>query len=118
MYEGIPKYIRQEMSEKYLASHIAEKFADSKILSPMNKSFLTQMIFHGKKLYLKDILMPKKSDEIKIGYNENQINWAVENVTKRIVYESSRGRKIDFSGLKMWAVKHHGIQISLEMFCS
>ncbi|MBJ24956.1 MAG: gliding motility lipoprotein GldB [Flavobacteriaceae bacterium] len=92
LYEGIPKYIRQEMDEKYLTSHIAEKFADSKILSPMNKSFLTQMIFYGKKLYLKDILMPKKSDEIKIGYNENQINWAVEN--EKYIWEYILERKL------------------------
>ena len=79
LYEGIPKYIKQEMDQKFLTSHIAEKFADSKILTPENKSFLSQMIFYGKKLYLKDIILPNKSDAVKIGYKEDQINWAIEN---------------------------------------
>ena len=29
--------------------------------------------------YLKDIILPNKSDAVKIGYKEAQINWAIEN---------------------------------------
>lgn len=104
LYEGIPKYIRQEMDEKYLTSHIADKFAESKILPPMNKSFVNQMIFYGKKLYLKDIILPKKSDAIKIGYKEDQINWAFNNekyiweyiLEKKLLYKNDSSLKKRF----------------------
>ena len=38
-----------------------------------------------------------------------------ENVTKRIVYESSRERKIDFSGLKVdWAVRLNNFFLNFQ----
>ena len=92
LYDGIPRYIRQEMDYKFLTSHIAEKFADRKVSAPKNKSFLSYMIFYGKKLYLKDIILPHKSDEIKIGYNEDQINWVVEN--EKYIWEYIIERKL------------------------
>ena len=79
LYSGIPKYVRQQMDSKYLASIFINKFAESKILLPTERTLLSQMIYHGKKLYIKDILLPNKSDFIKICYTQDQIEWVKEN---------------------------------------
>ena len=92
LYDGISKYIRQEMDHKFLSSHIAEKFADTKIDIPKNRSLLSYMIYHGKKLYLKDLILPHESDAVKIGYNESQINWVVEN--ERYIWQYLVERKL------------------------
>ena len=62
------------------------------------------MIFYGKKLYLKDIILPKKSDAIKIGYKEDQINWAFNNekyiweyiLEKKLLYKNDSSLKKRF----------------------
>jgi uncharacterized protein YjaZ len=44
-----------------------------------NRNLLSQMIYEGKKLYLKDLLLPEISDAEKIGYTPEQIIWCQEN---------------------------------------
>ena len=92
LYEGIPKYVRQEMDYKFLSSQIAKNFAEIKTAIPKNRSLLSYMIYHGKKLYVKDLILPHKSDAIKIGYNEGQINWAIEN--EKYIWEYFIERKL------------------------
>ena len=64
---------------KYLTSNIVEEFSYIKIPDSDNRTLLSQIIYSGKKLYLKDLLIPNLIDEIKIGYSENQIKWVREN---------------------------------------
>jgi hypothetical protein len=44
-----------------------------------NKSLLSYMVYAGKQLYLKDVLLPECSDVDKIGYTLEQITWCQEN---------------------------------------
>ena len=37
------------------------------------------MIYFGKTLYFKDVMLPETFDEIKIGYTKEQLNWATIN---------------------------------------
>jgi uncharacterized protein YjaZ len=37
------------------------------------------MIYYGKELYLKDVLLPNFTDAEKIGYKPEQINWCADN---------------------------------------
>jgi uncharacterized protein YjaZ len=37
------------------------------------------MIYYGKELYLKDLLLPEYTDADKMGYTPTQINWCEEN---------------------------------------
>ena len=37
------------------------------------------MIYYGKKLYLKEKLLPNKNDTITIGYSKQDLTWAQEN---------------------------------------
>ncbi|NBS18679.1 MAG: gliding motility lipoprotein GldB [Flavobacteriia bacterium] len=79
LYEGIPRYVRQEMDIKFLSSHVAEKFAEKKIPLPKDRTFLSQMIYYGKMIYLKDWVLPDLSDAVKMRFSASQILWAKEN---------------------------------------
>ncbi|MAV78870.1 MAG: gliding motility lipoprotein GldB [Flavobacteriaceae bacterium TMED171] len=79
LYEGIPQYIRQEMDIKYLSSHVVNKFVAYKIPPTNDRTLLSQMIYFGKQIYLKDWVMPKSSDALKMCYTEDQLQWLIEN---------------------------------------
>ena len=79
LYEGIPQYIRQEMDIQYLSSHIVNKFAAYKIPPNKDRSLLSQIIYFGKQIYLKDWVMPQFSDAQKMGYSDTQLQWLVDN---------------------------------------
>ncbi|RMA57683.1 gliding motility lipoprotein GldB [Ulvibacter antarcticus] len=96
-YGGIKKYIAQNMKESQLGPDIASAYAKQLIARPQKRTLLTQMIFYGKELYLKDLWLPETSDAEKIGYTEEQLKWAQENETymwryfveKEILYSTS-----------------------------
>ena len=79
IYNGIPNYIKYDMDIPFLSSHIADKFLDRKINYPNERTFLSQMLYYGKKLYLKEKLLPLKNDTILIGYSKKDFTWAKEN---------------------------------------
>lgn len=78
-YEGIPLFISQNMKESQILPDVASKYAKKLVSGPVNRSFLAQMIYYGKELYLKDIWLPNESDAVKIGYTQAQMDWANEN---------------------------------------
>ena len=79
LYEGIPNYIRKELDQKFILSQIAEKFAAFVIPPAEDRTFLAQMLYEGKKMYLLDLLLPHQSDAIKIAYTQAELNWVEEN---------------------------------------
>tara|TARA_B100001057_G_scaffold84960_1_gene80780 strand:- start:689 stop:1672 length:984 start_codon:yes stop_codon:yes gene_type:complete len=79
LYAGIPSYVRQEMDIKYLSSHIIDKYVEYLLEPPKDRTLLSQMIYQGKKIYVKDIMIPSKSDALKICYTDEQIQWANDN---------------------------------------
>ena len=58
---------------------VVNSFANSKIKPQYSKNFINKMVREGKKLYLKDILLPQYTDADKIGYTEEQLKWCQEN---------------------------------------
>jgi hypothetical protein len=78
-YEGIDKYITKEMKLSQIGPDVAESYARQYIKPPNKASFLGQIIYFGKELYLKDLWLPKISDAEKIGYTEEEFKWAEEN---------------------------------------
>ncbi|MEE2723424.1 MAG: gliding motility lipoprotein GldB [Bacteroidota bacterium] len=79
LYNGIPNYVRQEMDIKYLSSHLTDKYVEHILQPPRDRTLLSQMIYHGKKIYVKDLILPIKSNAIKMCYTDEQINWVKEN---------------------------------------
>ena len=79
IYEGIPSYIRKELDQKYILCQIVEKFA-SYVIPPLEeRTFLAQMLYEGKKMYLQDLLLPDEAENIKIAYTEEELAWVKEN---------------------------------------
>ena len=74
-----PNYIKQNFGQKQIMPDIVSSFSSRKIPSVMDKDLLSQMIYRGKQLYLKDVLLPDYSDAEKMGYTPEQIKWCEEN---------------------------------------
>ncbi len=80
-YEGIARYIVKHMDEEYIASDVASLYAKRRIAVPRTRTFLDQMIYFGKELYLKELWMPETPEAIRMGYLETEMEWAHENET-------------------------------------
>jgi hypothetical protein len=74
-----PQYIKQNFEQSQILPDMVTSFGQTKILPPTDTSFLSQMIYAGKALYLKDLLLPEYSDADKMGYKPEQITWCQEN---------------------------------------
>lgn len=78
-YADIPRYIAQNMKKSQIVSDLAGNYAKNYIFQSQRKSLLDEMIYFGKQLYFKDRMIPFKSDAEKIGYTQEQLNWALAN---------------------------------------
>ena len=74
-----PKYLKQNFEQKQIMPDVVSSFSINKIASVTDKTLLSQMIYFGKQLYLKDLLLPDYSDADKMGYTPAQIAWCEEN---------------------------------------
>lgn len=74
-----PEYIKQNFEPQQLLPDVVASFAKSQIPLSAEKSFLAAMIYSGKELYLKDVLLPDYNDADKIGYTPEQLIWCQEN---------------------------------------
>ena len=74
-----PKYLNQNFEEKQIMPDVVSSFSSHIIPVENDKSLLAEMVYYGKELYLKDILLPNYTDAEKIGYLPEQITWCDEN---------------------------------------
>lgn len=74
-----PAYIRQNFEASQIIPDVVTALSNNQIPEDPNKNLLSQMIFEGKQLYIKDLLIPDYSDADKIGYSPEQIQWCQEN---------------------------------------
>ncbi len=78
-YAPFDKYIRQNFEPRQMMPDIVASYALRKITPPADKTLLANMIYTGKELYLKDLMLPDYTDAEKIGYKPEQITWCQEN---------------------------------------
>ncbi|WP_341221101.1 gliding motility lipoprotein GldB [Polaribacter atrinae] len=78
-YADYPKYIKENNTKKSIIVDVANSMIEKQLVSLPNRSFLSKMIYEGKKLYLLDMYLPAVSDQLKIGYPKEKIDWAIEN---------------------------------------
>jgi hypothetical protein len=78
-FYDFPDYLRQNFEPNQIMPDLVSSFASKKIVPPIQNDLLSQMIYFGKELYLKDLLLPTTSDAEKIGYTPAQITWCTEN---------------------------------------
>ena len=74
-----PEYLRQNFEERQMMPDIVTSYAMRKIPPPTDKTLLSEMIYYGKELYLKDLVLPNHTDAEKIGYLPEKITWCQEN---------------------------------------
>lgn len=78
-YEDIHRYIAKNMIPEQLTPQIAEAIVERYVMPPTGRSFMNLMVYYGKKLYLKELLMPLYDEYRIIGYTEEELNWARAN---------------------------------------
>jgi gliding motility-associated lipoprotein GldB len=74
-----PSYLKQNFEQKQMMPDVVSSFSVNKIAPVTDKNMLSQMIYFGKQLCLKDLLLPDYSDADKMGYTPAQIKWCEEN---------------------------------------
>ena len=79
LYVGVQDYIKKEMQKDQIAVDAAEAFVQTLVPRPSSRSFLAHMIYYGKILYLKDLLLPFKTNAQKMTYLPEEMEWAEAN---------------------------------------
>lgn len=78
-YVDFDTYTLIDFEPERIVVDLAENFASQKVAQPQDRTFLSQMIFWGKLMYFKEMLLPEKSDALLINYTKDQLNWAKAN---------------------------------------
>ncbi|MFB9078884.1 gliding motility lipoprotein GldB [Flavobacterium procerum] len=74
-----PTYLKQNFEERQIMPDVVSSFSYRNIPASSDKTLLSQMIFEGKQLFAKDLLLPEFTDAEKMGYTPEQIKWCEEN---------------------------------------
>ena len=78
-YVDIYKYFSKNMRSEMILSDMAGAYAEYFIPPIRKRTLLDEMIYYGKVLYFKDLIIPSESDANKIGYSQEQLDWAGQN---------------------------------------
>lgn len=93
-----PEYLKQNFEQSQILPDIVSSFFRGKISPPSDNTFLSQMVYAGKELYIKDLLLPEYSDADRMGYKPEQITWCQENesymwryfIEKKLLYDTDQ----------------------------
>lgn len=97
-YSGIDRYIAHSLDRKYLLRDIALAHSTRLIPPPADRTFLAQMVYHGKRLYLAQLLLPTNTEAQILGYSDEQMDWAMANedpiwryfIERELLYSTDR----------------------------
>ena len=78
-YQSIQQYIRESFEEEQIVVHLAAEYATRYIYQPQRKTLLDEMIYFGKQLYFKDVMLPNKTEAQRMGYTVAELDWARAN---------------------------------------
>ena len=78
-YRGIDRYIARGLDPDFLMRDIAMTHASQLVPPVQDRTFLAQIIYHGKRLYLAQQLLPGYSEAQIAGYSDEQFSWAEAN---------------------------------------
>ncbi|MFT5251491.1 MAG: gliding motility-associated lipoprotein GldB [Flavobacteriales bacterium] len=74
-----PNYIKQNFERNQIMPDVVAGFFRTVAPPNLDKKLLGSMVYAGKELYLKDLLLPEVSTNDKIGYTPEQLAWCEEN---------------------------------------
>ena len=97
-YSSFYDYIKQNLNSTQIAPDLATSYAEQLIYQPDRTTFLDEIIYFGKQLYLKDLWIPFKKDHEKIGYSISEYEWSEANefyvwqnfVENELLYKTDR----------------------------
>lgn len=78
-YIGLPEYFKKNFRRSQITPDVAHSYAKVYVKRPEKRQFISQMLYYGKLLYLKDLWIPFKTDAEKIGYTGEELEWAEAN---------------------------------------
>ena len=78
-YPELPNYISHKMSKEFLSTDLAISIVSSYIVKEPNRTLLSEMIYHGKILFISRLLFPEGQDYILFHSSEEKIKWASVN---------------------------------------
>ena len=95
-YLGIQEYLKKNFEKNQILPDVASEYAKRFVPQPKKKTFLANMLYYGKILYLKDKWLPNTTDFEKIGYTQEELDWAEANeeqiwryfVDKELIFDS------------------------------
>ncbi len=76
VYEDFPNYIKNNFTKDHLIVDVAKAFANVQIPLTSDRTFISRIIQKGKEMYVLDAYLPKLPDAEKMGYSQEQIDWA------------------------------------------
>ena len=76
---SLPQFIKDKMDSTFLVADGIKYWLFNRFFEDDNPDFLAEIISSGKIMYLMDAILPNKSDAIKIGYTESELNWCKTN---------------------------------------
>ncbi|WP_406825161.1 gliding motility lipoprotein GldB [Pedobacter sp. KACC 23697] len=77
--QSVPLYLSRRFTPEYIVPRVAETYAHEELFAEPddNRTLLSKMIFQGKILYFLDQVLPENvGDSTKIGYTQQQLDWA------------------------------------------
>ena len=103
-YAGFQNYIATGLDKQFLVSDVASEFCGQIVPRERGRTFLDQMVYYGKELYLKDKLIPFQSEAQRIVYAPEQLEWAKVNeeqiwryyVERELLYSTDKQLQLRF----------------------
>ena len=77
-YKNIPNHISNLMIPEFISIDISELIASRFINKPIDRKFISKIIYHGKLLFLMNNISGIKSWQA-LGYNKSKDNWVKKN---------------------------------------
>lgn len=78
-YESIPNYITKNLNKKQLISDASALYARKYLPKNKPRYFIDQLVYFGKILYLQDLFTPFDLECNRIGYTQDELDWAKAN---------------------------------------
>jgi len=78
-YEEIPNYISQTMNKKFITNDIALKLSEKYVNKDSDRTLLSEMIYHGKILFINNLLLTNSEEYLLFHTTKNKIQWINDN---------------------------------------
>ena len=78
-YSDYPSYIRINNTKNHIVVDVASQIIEKQFPSNEERTFISKIIYEGKKWYVREIYLPDQPEEEKLGYSKEKLDWAIEN---------------------------------------